>query len=137
MLNNVDRSTLPVLGGFLFSQMNYTSTTVDMMDVRKIAPILAGNGVKMEKLSPDYESFPEKAMLRYGQERGLHLHLDRVRIPAVTRQATPVIMKKKVLEVPSKELPSKETNRSHQDEPTSLVGAIQALNDRNAGVPVG
>jgi hypothetical protein len=104
------------------------------MDVRKMAPVLAGNEVKVEKLSPGYESFPERAMVRYGQERGLHLNLDRIRIPAVVRQATPVNMKK-VVKVPSKELPIKETNRSCPDEPTTLVGAIQALNVRNADVP--
>jgi hypothetical protein len=106
------------------------------MDISKLVTVLAGNGVKEETLSPGYESFPERAMLRYGQERGLYLDMDRVIIPAVVRQATPVYMKKKVVAVPSKELPSKEVEKSRQDEPTSLVGVIQALNDRNAGVPV-
>ena len=52
LLNSVDRNTLPKLGGFKFGQLNFTSTTVDMMDISKMATVLAGNGVKEETLSP-------------------------------------------------------------------------------------
>jgi len=107
LLNSSDRNTLPRLGGFKFGQLNFTSTTVDMMDMSKMATVLTGNGVKEETLSPGYESFPERAMLRYGQERGLYLNIDRIVIPEAVRQATPVYMKKKVTTVPSKELPTK------------------------------
>jgi len=120
MLNSADRSNLPVLGGFKFSEMNWTSPTVDVMDVKKRPPIMDGNNVKEEKLLPGYQSFPERAMQRYGQERGLYLSLNRLRIPAVDRQATPVVMKK----VPNKELPVKEADRSRPDEPTTLVAAV-------------
>jgi hypothetical protein len=55
-------------------------------------------------------------------------------------------MKKKVATVPSKELPTKkaaeketekrEVEKRHQNEPTSLVGAVKALNAKNADVRI-
>jgi hypothetical protein len=151
-LDNTARKTLPKLGGFKFGQMNFGSKTVERMDISKMARVQTGNGVKEEILSPNYKSFPELAMVRYDQERGLNLDVERVTIPKVVRQATPEDVKKKVVTVPipSRELAAKKAveeelarikavqdeERRRQSEPTSLVGAVKALNVKNANVKI-
>ncbi len=102
-------------------------------------------------------------MVRYDQERGLNLDVERVTIPKVIRQATPEDVKKKVVTVPipSRELSAKKAaeeelarmkviqdeefnrlkeerdrERCRHSEPTSLVGAVKALNVRNADVKI-
>jgi hypothetical protein len=164
VLNNSDRKTLPKLGGFKFGMMNFGSETVRKMDMSKMAKVLPGNGVKEELLSPSYKSFPEISMTRYDQERGQNLDVDRIVIPKVVRQDVPVeASQKKVVTilVPSWELSAKkaadaelarmkavqeeefvrlkaerEAEKRRQSEPTSLIGAVKALNERNSDVRV-
>jgi hypothetical protein len=162
-LNKSARKILPILGGFKFGMMNFGSESVRRMDMSKMAKVLTGNGVKEELLSPSYTSFPELAMIRYDQERGQNLEVDRIAIPKVVRQVAPVEVKKKVMTilVPSWELSAKkaaeeelarmkviqeeefsrmkaerEAEKRRQNKPTSLVGAMRALNMQNADVRV-
>jgi len=90
--------------------MNFGSETVRRMDMSKMAKVLAGNGVKEEILSPSYKSFPELDMIRYDQEQGQNLEVERIIIPKVVGQAAPVKVKKKkviTILVPSWELSAK------------------------------
>jgi len=107
-MNKAARKNLPILGGFKFGMMNFGSDSVRRLDMSKMARVLPGNGVKEEILSPNYTSFPELAMIRYDQEQGENLDMDRVVIPKVmeVRQVAPVAVKKKVMMilVPSWEL---------------------------------
>ncbi len=98
--------------------------------------------MKETLLPHDYKSFPMIAMVRFDQERGEQLDRDRVRIPKAEnlRQAAPVTAApaKRVitLNVPSWELArmkvEQEEYRDKKMEPTSLVGAVRALNVRNS-----
>ena len=114
-LNKSTRKTLPILGVFKFRMMNFGSESVRRMDMSKMARVLPGNGVKEEILSPNYTSFPELAMIRYDQERGENLDMDRVIIPKVVQvqQVAPVEVKKKVMTilVPSWELSAMKQHR--------------------------
>jgi len=109
-LNKSAKKTLPILGGFKFGMMNFGSESVRRMDMSKMAKVLTGNGVKEEILSPSYTSFPELAMIRYDQERGQNLEVERITIPQVVRQVAPVEVKKKkviTILVPSWEFSAK------------------------------
>jgi len=110
--------------------------------------------------------FPELVMIRYDQERGINLDKDWVIIPKIAqvRQVAPVEVKKKkvmTILVPSWELSAKkaaeeelarmkaiqeeefsrlkaerEAEKRRQNELTSLVGAVRALNVQNADIRV-
>ena len=123
-LDKSAKKTLPKLGGFKFGMMNFGSETVRRMDMSKMAKVLAGNGVKEEMLSPSYKSFPELAMIRYDQERGQNLEVERIIIPKVVRQATPEDVKKKVVTVP---VPNRELSaKKAAEEELARMKVIQA-----------
>jgi len=103
-------------------------------------------------LSPNYVAFPDEAMTRFAQERGLLRHKDIVRIPkpvvvcqGVVRQATTLpgsTIQAVTTNVPTEEWMKKELvelvklqrkERELSAEPTTLVGAIQDLNMKNDG----
>jgi hypothetical protein len=84
-MNKAARKNLLILGGVKFGMKNFGSESVRKLDMSKMARVLPGNGVKAEILSPNYTSFPELAMIRYDQERGLNLDMDRVIIPKVVQ----------------------------------------------------
>ena len=72
---------MPIIGAIKFGMMNFTSNGVKPLDMSRTAKVLAGNGVKESLLSPDYNLFPEIAIVRFDQERGEQLGRERVRIP--------------------------------------------------------
>ncbi len=78
-----------------FGMFNYTSGKVKPHDLSRTARTLLGNGVKESILLPQYESFPDTALVRFAQERGLLKHRELVKVvkpvvvcQGVVRQAT-------------------------------------------------
>jgi hypothetical protein len=135
-----------------FGMFNYTSKNVKPQDLSRTAKTTLGNGVRETILSPNYVAFPDEAMTRFAQERGLLQHKDIVRIPkpvvvcqGVVRQATTLpgsTIQAMSTNVPTEEWMKKELvelaklqrkERELSAEPTTLVGAIQELNKKNDG----
>jgi len=138
------RKNLPILGAIKFGMMNFTSNNIKQYDMSRSARVLIGNCVKENLLPPNYKSFPGTAMLRFDQERGENLDRIRVRIPEAinSRQTAPVttapIRRVMTYNVPSWELArmkaAQEEELKQLMEPTSLVGAVKALNVKNSDV---
>jgi len=152
------RKDLPQLGAMKFGMFNYTSENVRPQDLTRTARITLGNGVRETTIPPNYVAFPEEAMTRSAQERGLLQDKDTVRIPkpvavcqGIVRQAmtiprpkiqavaiTPTTvpkedwMKKELMELAKLQ----RIERELYAEPTTLIGAIQELNERNRGTAV-
>jgi len=135
-----------------FGMFNYTSKNVKPQDLSRTAKTTLGNGVRETILSPNYVAFPDEAMTRFAQERGLLQHKDIVRIPkpvvvcqGVVRQATTLpgsTIQAMSTNVPTEEWMKKELvelaklqrkERELSAEPTTLVGAVQELNKKNDG----
>jgi hypothetical protein len=137
---------------------NYTSENVRPQDLTRTARITLGNGVRETTIPPNYVAFPEEAMTRSAQERGLLQDKDTVRIPkpvavcqGIVRQAMttprPRIQAVTITPttVPKEDWVKKELmelarlqrlEREMYAEPTTLIGAIQELNERNRGTAV-
>jgi len=135
-----------------FGMFNYTSKNVKPQDLSRTAKTTLGNGVRETILSPNYVAFPGEAMTRFAQERGLLRHKDIVRIPkpmvicqGVVRQAVTLpgsTIQAVATNVPTEDWMKKELvelaklqriERELSAEPTTLIGAIQELNERNDG----
>jgi hypothetical protein len=120
------RKDLPQLGAMKFGQFNYTSKNVRPQDLSRTAKKTLGNGVRENILPPDYVMFPEEAMTRFRQERGLLRHLNIVRVPR------PVIMcQGEVRQAMAAKVQKEE--KKVMNEPTTLAGAVRALNKLNDG----
>jgi len=120
------RKDLPTLGPMKFGMFNYTSTNVRPQDLSRTATTTLGNGVRESILPPDYVVFPDEAMTRFRQERGLLKHLKVVKVPrpvivcqGEVRQALAASVQKEEKKVVT--------------EPTTLAGAVRALNRLNDG----
>jgi len=92
--DKTSRKDLPQLGPIKFGMFNYTSKKVKPQDLSRTARTMLGNGVKESILLPQYVSFPDTAMIRFAQERGLLRHRELVKVvkpvvvcPGVVRQA--------------------------------------------------
>jgi len=129
------RKDLPQLGPIKFGMFNYMSKNVKPHDMSRTARTLLGNGVKESILLPNYVSFPSEAMLRFAQERGLRKHLNLVKV------LKPVVMCQGVMRqaLAPQGSPRQDVAKPQMEEkkiaaePTSLVGAIKALNKINDG----
>jgi len=117
------RKDLPQLGAMKFGQFNYTSKNVRPQDLSRTAKKTLGNGVRENILPPDYGMFPEEAMTRFRQERGLLRHLNIVRVPR------PVIM----CQGEVRQAMAAKVQKEEKKEPTTLAGAVRALNKLNDG----
>ena len=143
-----------------FGMCNYTSKKVKPHDLSRTARTLLGNGVKENMLLPNYVSFPDAAMIRFAQERGLMTHLKLVKVvkpvvvcQGVVRQATALQGSPRqavTASVPNRDLVSQrkedwkkkelvqlakmqKEEQKTATEPTTLVGAVKALNKLNDG----
>jgi hypothetical protein len=120
------RKDLPQLGAMKFGQFNYTSKNVRPQDLSRTAKKTLGNGVRENVLPPDYVGFPEEAMTRFRQERGLLRHQKIVKVPR------PVIMcQGEVRQAMAANVQKEE--KKIVAEPTTLAGAVRALNTLNDG----
>jgi len=120
------RKDLPQLGAMKFGMFNYTSKNVRPQDLSRTAKKTLGNGVRESILPPDYVAFPDEAMTRFRQERGLLRHLKIVKVPrpvvvcqGEVRQAVAASVQKEEQKVVA--------------EPTTLAGAVRAHNKLNDG----
>jgi len=149
------RKDLPQLGAMKFGMFNYTSKNVRPQDLTRTAKITLGNGVRETILPPNYVAFPDEAMTRFAQERGLLKHRDAIKIPKPVAVCQGVVRQDRTLpgppiqvmatNVPTEDWMKKELvelarlqriERELLAEPTTLVGAIQDLNERNRGTKV-
>jgi hypothetical protein len=120
------RKDLPQLGPMKFGMFNYTSRNVKPQDLSRTAKTTLGNGVRESILPPDYVAFPDEAMTRFKQERGFLKDSKIVRVPrpvvvcqGEVRQAVTASVQKEEQKVLA--------------EPTTLIGAVRALNRLNDG----
>ncbi len=130
----------------------------NILDLIRTAKVTLGNGVRETTIPLNYVAFPEEAMTRSAQERGLLRDKDIVKIPkpvavcqGIVRQAMtiprPRIQAVTITPttVPKEDWVKKELmelarlqriERELYAEPTTLIGAIQELNVRNRGTAV-
>jgi hypothetical protein len=123
------RKDLPQLGAMKFGMFNYTSGNVKPQDLSRTAKTTLGNGVRESLLPPDYVAFPDEAMTRFRQERGLLKHREVVKVPrpVVVRQGEARQVTTAVTAVVQKE------DQKVVVEPTTLKGAVIAHNKANDG----
>ncbi len=150
--NKSTRKDLPQLGPIKFGQFNYTSRNIKPQDLSRTAKTTLGNGVRESILPPTYVSFPDEAMTRFAQERGLLRHQEIVKVPkpvivcqGSVRQVPKLPGSK--ISVPTRNLVSQdwkerelvklaEIQKEEQKvlvEPTTLAGAVRSLNSLNDG----
>jgi hypothetical protein len=150
--NKSTRKDLPQLGAIKFGQFNYTSRNIKPQDLSRTAKTTLGNGVRESILPPTYKSFPDEAMTRFAQERGLLRHKEIVKVPkpVIVCQGTvrqvPKLPGSKI-SVPTRTLINQdwkerelvqlaEIQKEEQKvlvEPTTLAGAVRSLNRLNDG----
>jgi len=120
------RKDLPQLGAMKFRQFNYTSRNVRPQDLSRTAKKTLGNGVRETILPPDYIVFPEEAMTRFRQERGLLRHLNIVKVPRPV-----IVCQGEVRQAMAAKVQKEE--KKVVNEPTTLAGAVRAHNKLNDG----
>jgi len=120
------RKDLPILGPMKCEMFNYTSTNVRPQDLSRTAKTTLDNGVRESILPPDYVVFQDEAMTRFRQVQGLLQHLKVVKVPrpvvvcqGEVRQAVAASVQK--------------VEKKVVTEPTTLAGAVRALNRLNDG----
>jgi len=123
------RKDLPQLGAMKFGMFNYTSGNVKPQDLSRTAKTTLGNGVRESILPPDYVAFPDEAMTRFQQERGLLKHREVVKVPRPV-----VVCQGEVRQVTTAVTASvQKEEQKVVVEPTTLRGAVRAHNRANDG----